>query len=290
MLHVDRLSKTYNGTPALRDVTLEVPTGAVYGLLGPNGAGKSTLIRLVMGFIFPDRGQVRCALPPPRIGYLPERPAFPEDSRLIDYLRVAANLAGHHGLPAERAVQEALAAVELTDMARKRIHTCSKGERQRLAVAQALLGNPDFLILDEPAAGLDPAGQVLMRRLIMALHEQGKTVLLSSHQLGDVARLCTHVAVLNGGLVKRQGSLDTVLAAGPQVHIVVDRLPAELASALATLVPGIVIDGPEISLRGEWVAYKATVLRHLLDAGADVQGLAQQQASLEDVYLEAIRA
>lgn len=290
MLHVDRLSKTYNGTPALRDVTLEVPTGAVYGLLGPNGAGKSTLIRLVMGFIFPDRGQVRCALPPPRIGYLPERPAFPEDSRLIDYLRVAANLAGHHGLPAERAVQEALAAVELTDMARKRIHTCSKGERQRLAVAQALLGNPDFLILDEPAAGLDPAGQVLMRRLITALHEQGKTVLLSSHQLGDVARLCTHVAVLNGGLVKRQGSLDTVLAAGPQVHIVVDRLPAELASALATLVPGIVIDGPEISLRGEWVAYKATVLRHLLDAGADVQGLAQQQASLEDVYLEAIRA
>jgi ABC-2 type transport system ATP-binding protein len=290
LLHVDQLSKTYNGTTALRDVSLEVPTGAVYGLLGPNGAGKSTLIRLVMGFIFPDRGQVRCALPPPRIGYLPERPAFPEDSRLIEYLRVAAHLAGYHGLPAERAVQEALAAVELTDMARKRIHTCSKGERQRLAVAQALLGNPDFLILDEPAAGLDPAGQVLMRRLIMALHEQGKTVLLSSHQLGDVARLCTHVAVLNGGLVKRQGALDTVLAAGPQVHIVVDQLPAELVSTLAALVPGIAIEGLQISLHGEWVAHKAAVLRHLLDAGADVQGLAQQQASLEDVYLEAIRA
>jgi ABC-2 type transport system ATP-binding protein len=157
-------------------------------------------------------------------------------------------------------------------------------------VAQALLGNPDFLILDEPAAGLDPAGQVLMRRLIMALHEQGKTVLLSSHQLGDVARLCTHVAVLNGGLVKRQGALDTVLAAGPQVHIVVDRLPAELVATLAALVPGIAIEGLQISLHGEWVAHKAAVLRHLLDAGADVQGLAQQQASLEDVYLEAIRA
>lgn len=290
MLHVDQLSKTYDGTVALRDVSLEVPTGAVYGLLGPNGAGKSTLIRLVMGFIFPDRGQVRCALPPPRIGYLPERPAFPESSRLIDYLRVAANLAGHRGLPAERAVQEALAAVELADMARKRIHTCSKGERQRLAVAQALLGNPDFVILDEPAAGLDPEGQVLMRQLIQALHTQGKTVLLSSHHLGDVARLCTHVAVLSGGLVKRQGPLDTVLAAGPQVHIVVDQMPAALASTLSALVPGVVIDGPQISLRGELVTQKTAVLRHILDADVDVQGLVQQQASLEDVYLEAIRS
>ncbi len=290
MLQVDQLTKRYDGTVALHNVALEVPDGAVYGLLGPNGAGKSTLIRLVMGFIFPDHGQVRCQLPPAGIGYLPERPAFPENSRMADYLRTAASLAGLHGLPAERAVWEALAAVELTDMVRKRIHTCSKGERQRLAVAQALLGNPDFLILDEPAAGLDPAGQVLMRNLILRLHQQGKTVLLSSHHLGDVARLCTHVAVLNGGLVKRQGPLDTVLAAGPQVHIVVDHLPAELAAVLAASVPGIVIEGQQISLLGEAVTQKTAVLRHILEAEVDVQGLVQQQASLEDVYLEAIRS
>lgn len=290
MLQIDQLTKGYDGTVALHNVSLEVPDGAVYGLLGPNGAGKSTLIRLVMGFIFPDRGQVRCKLPPARIGYLPERPAFPESSRLADYLRVAANLAGLHGLPAERAVWEALTAVDLSDMARKRIRACSKGERQRLAVAQALLGEPDFLILDEPAAGLDPAGQVLMRKLIAAMHQQGKTVVLSSHHLGDVARLCTHVAVLNGGIVKRQGLLATVLATGPQVHIVVDRLPAELAAALTALVPDIVIAGQQISLLGESVNQKTTVLRHILDAAVDVQGLVQQQANLEDVYLEAIRS
>ncbi len=290
MLQVDQLRKSYDGTVALRDVSLDVPTGAVYGLLGPNGAGKSTLIRLVMGFIFPDRGQVRCTLPPARIGYLPERPAFPESSRAGEYLHTAANLAGLRGTAANAAVQQALSAVELSEMARKRIHTLSKGERQRLAVAQALLGSPDFLILDEPAAGLDPAGQVLMRQLILTLYEQGKTVLLSSHQLGDVARLCTHVAVLHGGLVKRQGPLDAVLAAGPQVHIVVDQLPAALASALAALVPGILIEGQQISLLGESVAHKTRVLRHILDADVDVQGLVQQQASLEDVYLEAIRS
>lgn len=290
MLQVDQLRKSYDGTEALRDVSLDVPTGAVYGLLGPNGAGKSTLIRLVMGFIYPDRGQVRCTLPPARIGYLPERPAFPESSRAHEYLLTAANLAGLRGTAANAAVQQALSAVELSEMARKRIHTLSKGERQRLAVAQALLGNPDFLILDEPAAGLDPAGQVLMRQLIVTLHEQGKTVLLSSHQLGDVARLCTHVAVLHGGLVKRQGPLDAVLAAGPQVHIVVDQLPAAVASALAALVPGIIIEGQQISLLGESVVHKTRVLRHILDADVDVQGLVQQQASLEDVYLEAIRS
>lgn len=290
MLRVDHLNKSYQGTAALRDVSLEVPTGAVYGLLGPNGAGKSTLIRLTMGFIFPDGGQVRCALPPSRIGYLPERPAFPESSRAIDYLRTAANLAGRRGLAAERAVWETLAAVEMTDMARKRINTCSKGERQRLAVAQALLGNPDFLVLDEPAAGLDPAGQVLMRNLIVTLHGQGKTVLLSSHQLEDVARLCTHIAVLSGGLVKRQGPLDAVLAAGPQVHIIVDRVPDALAAALTAMVPGITLRAQQISLLGEAVTQKSAVLRHLLDAEVDVQGLVQQHASLEEAYLEAIRS
>lgn len=290
MLQVTQLSKTYDGTAALRNVTLEVPTGAVYGLLGPNGAGKSTLIRLVMGFIFPDSGQVRCNLPPPRIGYVPERPAFPESSRAADYLRTAAHLAGLRSAGVGRAIEQALAAVELTGMADKRIRTCSKGERQRLAVAQALVANPDFLILDEPAAGLDPAGQVLMRNLILTLHEAGKTVLLSSHQLGDVARLCTHVAVLAHGLVKRQGPLGTVLAAGPQVHIVVDSLPERLVSELTALVPDIVIDQHQISLFGDTVSLKHAVLRHILDAEVDVQGLVQQQASLEDVYLEAIRS
>lgn len=289
MLEVNQLTKTYGGTLALRDATLAVPTGAVYGLLGPNGAGKSTLMRLVMGFIFPDRGQIRRLVSPPRIGYLPERPAFPENSRAADYLRTAAHLNGLRSLAAERALWEALAAVELTDMARKRIRTCSKGERQRLAVAQSLVGNPDFLLLDEPAAGLDPAGQMLMRQLILTLHEQGKTILLSSHHLGDVARVCTHVAVLSDGLVKRQGPLDTVLAAGPQVHIVVDHLPADLAAALTMLAPGITISGQEISLLGEAAALKTAVLRRILDAEVEVQGLVQQQASLEDVYLEAIR-
>ena len=130
MLLVNNLIKSYNNTPALRGVSLEVPTGAVFGLLGPNGAGKSTLLKLVMGFVTANSGQIQCQAPPQHIGYLPERPAFPETARVDDYLRTAASLAGIHGRRQKDTVAGALHTVGLSDMAGRRVRTCSKGMRQ----------------------------------------------------------------------------------------------------------------------------------------------------------------
>ena len=224
MLLVNNLIKSYNNTPALRGVSLEVPTGAVFGLLGPNGAGKSTLLKLVMGFVTANSGQIQCQAPPKHIGYLPERPSFPETARVDDYLRTAASLAGIHGRRQKDTVAGALHTVGLSDMAGRRIRTCSQGMRQRLAVAQALIGDPALLLLDEPAAGLDPTGQIQMRNLILALQQAGKTVVLSTHQLNEVTQICSHVAILSAGRVTRVGALNSVLLAEPHVQIKVEYL------------------------------------------------------------------
>ncbi len=290
MLLVNNLSKAYSGAPALRNVSLEVPTGAIFGLLGPNGAGKSTLLKLIMGFIFPDRGQIQCQAPPQRIGYLPERPSFPETTRVDDYLRTAASLAGLHGAAQRAAVEAALHTVGLGEMGGRRIRACSKGVRQRLALAQALLGDPPLLLLDEPAAGLDPESQVQMRTLLHALQQAGRTIILSTHQLGEVTLLCSHVAILSAGRVKRLGPLAQVLTSEPHVHITVSELPPALIEPLQALAPGVAIADHTITLTGPAISHKATVLRSLLDAGLDVCALTHQQANLEDIYLEAIRS
>lgn len=295
MLLIKNLIKTYDNTPALRGVSLEAPTGAVFGLLGPNGAGKSTLLKLVMGFVTANSGLIQCQAPPQHIGYLPERPAFPETARVDDYLRTAASLAGLHGRRQREAVENVLHTVGLSDMAGRRIRTCSKGMRQRLAVAQALIGDPALLLLDEPAAGLDPGGQVQMRNLVMALQQAGKTVVLSTHQLNEVTQICTHVAILSAGRVTRVGALSSVLSTEPHVQIKVagDALEIthpDLLAGLTNLSSGVSVSGACITLVGAAIEHKATVLRQLLDAGLDVQGLVQQQANLEEIYLEAIRS
>ena len=290
MLLVNNLIKSYNNTPALRGVSLEVPTGAVFGLLGPNGAGKSTLLKLVMGFVTANSGQIQCQAPPQHIGYLPERPAFPETARVDDYLRTAASLAGIHGRRQKDTVAGVLHTVGLSDMAGRRIRTCSKGMRQRLAVAQALIGDPALLLLDEPAAGLDPTGQIQMRNLILALQQAGRTVVLSTHQLNEVTQICSHVAILSAGRVTRIGALNSVLLAEPHVQIKVDTLTPELAVGLRDLAPGITVEDNRITLVGAAIEQRPAILRQLLDAGLDVQGLVQQQANLEEIYLEAIRS
>lgn len=200
MLRAKSLTKYYKSTPALKRLELEVPEDTVFGILGPNGAGKTTFLRLVMGFVFPTSGTVdRGGLSPAEIGYLPERAFYPLRFSIRNYLNTQAKLIGLTGSLRQDEVARLLQQVGLFQVADQQIGACSRGMLQRLGLAQALLGDPDLLVLDEPALGLDPAGQVFMREQIAALHQVGKTVLLSSHHLDEVTRICTHVAVLQPG-------------------------------------------------------------------------------------------
>jgi ABC-2 type transport system ATP-binding protein len=288
MIRVKSLTKRYRSTLALDSLTLEVPDGAVFGLLGPNGAGKTTFLRLVMGFIFPDSGELDLdGLSPVSIGFLPERAFYPPRFSIRDQLTTLGRLTGLNGTTLRQEVDKLLRQVQLHEVRRRRLGACSRGMLQRLGLAQALLGNPRLLLLDEPALGLDPAGQKFMREQIAALHQSGKTVILSSHHLGEISRICTHIAVIDRGRIVRAGPLDTILAPRARVTIITGPLPADLPAQLASLASDISVSEGTILMEGEAVRHKAEVLRLLLDRGVDVQQLSRQQATLEEVYLEA---
>jgi ABC-2 type transport system ATP-binding protein len=287
MIQVYDLTKHYGSTLALDHLSVGVPAGAVFGLLGPNGAGKTTFLRLVMGFVFPDVGRIdRGDLFPASIGYLPERAFYPPRFTIRGYLNSLGRLAGLGGRDLEGAIVHLLQQLDLHEVAGRRLGACSRGMLQRLGLAQALLGDPPLLLLDEPAQGLDPAGQRFMRSQILALHDAGKTVILSSHHLDEVARICTHVGVLNQGRLVRVGPLETILAPRPQVTIVTSPLSDDLALRLTSLVPGISVADHLVTLAGDAVTHKAEILHLLLDAGVDLRQLTEQYATLEEVYLE----
>ena len=288
MIRTAELTKRYEETLALDRLSLQVPEGAVFGLLGPNGAGKTTFLRLVMGFAFPDSGEIdRGTLAPAQIGYLPERAFFPPRFTIRGYLTTVVRMGGLQGASLKQARGRLLEQFGLDQVAGRRLGACSRGMLQRLGVAQALIGNPSLILLDEPVLGLDPAAQKFMREQIVALQQAGKTVLLSSHHLDEVTRVCSHVAVLNEGRLVRSGPLETMLAPRPQVMIKTSSLPDELTSRLGELPAGLTLSEHQITLTGKAVAHKSEILRLLLDAGIDIQHLEEQHATLEEVYLEA---
>jgi ABC-2 type transport system ATP-binding protein len=288
MIQVKTLTKHYNQTLALDRLSLEIPDGAVFGLLGPNGAGKTTFLRLVMGFVFPDAGELDLGgLPPARIGYLPERAFYPPHFTAREYLGTLGRLAGLKGDVLQQAVDRLLVQVNLDKVAGRRLSSCSRGMLQRLGLGQALLGDPPLLLLDEPGLALDPSGQKFMREQIVTLNQAGKTVVLSSHHLDEVSRVCTHIAVLSQGRLVRTGPLETMLAPRAQVTIVTGPLPHDVLSDLAGSSSDIVTTDRQIVLSGSAVSRKAEVLYLLLDRGVDILQLSERHATLEEVYLEA---
>jgi ABC-2 type transport system ATP-binding protein len=297
MICLREVVKRYDQTLALDRLSLEVPEGAIFGLLGPNGAGKTTILRLIMGFLFASSGEVdRGGLTPSEIGYLPERAFYPPRFGIREYLLTSARLAGLGPGEAATASDRLLTQLGLGGVAtgRKKLGACSRGMLQRLGLAQAMIGNPALLLLDEPASGLDPAGQKFMREQILTLQEAGKTILLSSHHLDEVTRVCSHVAVISQGRLVRSGPLegsDGILAlqavSEAMVIILARPLLPDLLDRLAALSPEITVAGERIVLAGRAVEHKADVLRLLLESGADIQHLSERQATLEEIYLEA---
>lgn len=288
MIRVQALTKAYDSILALDHLSLEVPDGAVFGLLGPNGAGKTTFLRLIMGFVFPDTGEIdRGGLLPSCIGYLPEQVYYPPRFTVGSYLTTIGRLAGLRGKVLQGAVERRLGQVGLREVSGRRLGACSRGMLQRLGLAQALLGEPQLLLLDEPAQGLDPAGQKFMRDQIVTQHQAGKTVLLSSHHLDEVTRICTHVAVIHQGRLVRSGPLEIMLAPRTQVTILTGPMPLDLLAELVSLAPNVAVAEGRVMLTGEAISCKAEVLRLLLGAGVDVRKLDEHHATLEEVYLEA---
>jgi ABC-2 type transport system ATP-binding protein len=295
-LRTSGLVKRYGDRHALRGLDLAVPSGVVYGFLGPNGAGKTTLMRLLVGLIRPDGGSIELLGEPFhwrdrrrlfRVGALVEAPTFYGYLSGRDNLRVLAAT----GRPVARdRIEEVLALVGLHERARDRVSSYSMGMKQRLGIAAALLSDPELLLLDEPANGLDPGGIVAMRQTLRALTEQGKTVFVSSHILPEVQQLADVVGIVDHGRLVREGRLEDLLNEGGHVRVRVTLAEAPMAVARLTASGYAAQPAGDDAWGGAWIDVHAAptraaeINRLLAEGGIYASGIASG-SDLETVFL-----
>lgn len=224
---------------AVRDLSVRVEPGEVYGLLGPNGSGKSTTLKILLGLVSPTRGQTKVfgedsALVRSRkdVGFVPENPYFYKFLSGEETVRFFGKLSGMGGEELENRVRELLELVGLTEAADRRVGGYSKGMLQRIGLAQALVQDPGLLVLDEPTAGVDPVGSREIRDLILALKARGKTILLCSHLLSQVQEICDRVGILARGQLVREGRVEDLLSVRDRAEMVFDGASEEKLDAL----------------------------------------------------------
>ena len=205
---LDHIHKSFGKQQVLKDISLEIPSGQVLGLLGPNGAGKSTLMKILIGLWKPDAGSVEA---PSNIGYLPENNPLYEDMYVVEYLLFMARITMRDASAKEQKerVENLIERVGLTPERHKYIRALSKGYRQRVGLAQALIGDPDLLILDEPTTGLDPNQLVDIRNLIRQVGKD-RTVILSTHIMQEVREMCDRVVVLSQGVIQADQATEDI--------------------------------------------------------------------------------
>jgi ABC-2 type transport system ATP-binding protein len=291
-VEVRGLVKRYGELTAVDGVDLTVNAGDVYGYLGPNGAGKTTSLRMMLGLIRPTEGSVRLFGRDPQesVQALQGVAGFVEAPAFYPYMTGRRNLellAGYDGGDARRRIDGALELVELAGRAHDKVGGYSHGMRQRLGIAAALLRDPDLLLLDEPATGLDPAGMRDMRLLIRRLAEEGMTVLLSSHLLAEVEEVCNRVAIVRDGRIVYEGTI-AALARGAGTVYRLATSDDTKARRVCAAQPGI---GELQSDHGR-VAFTATeaavgqLSRALIESGVLIHELAPQTVTLEDLFFE----
>lgn len=305
MIEVQNLSKRYGPTLAVSDVSFDVRKGEILGFLGPNGAGKTTTMRVITGYLPPTEGKVRVAgydvVEEPleakrRTGYLPESPPVYPDMSVVEYLAFVAKIKGVPRREVKQRINEVSEKVAITDVQNRQVGKLSKGYRQRVGLAQALIHNPEVLVLDEPTAGLDPKQIIETRELIKGLAGQ-HTVILSTHILPEVSKSCQRVVVINAGkvvavgapeeLTRRLQGFETVLitAEGPAAEIK-DRF--ERVSGVNKVELRETVDG-RVSFevhadKGKDV--RAELARAIVESGWRLFELKTSGLSLEDIFLK----
>ncbi len=298
-IRVDGARKVYKtvgkspGRAAVDGISLEVEQGSIHGLLGPNGAGKTTTLKMLIGLVKPTEGIFEIlgedsTSPKGRrhLGFLPEQPYFPQHITAMQALRFYGRLAGVEKQDLDGRAVELLGKVGLDGTERTELSKFSRGMLQRLGIAQAIIGRPKVVVLDEPASGLDPVGQRDIRNLMLELRENGTTVLLSSHQLSEVEAVCDRVSILNAGKVAAEGHIDELLNISGQTSIRVRGLD-ELPAAVNALAGDVAVSGSVWVFSVEDSAVRS-VVDAVDDAGGAVMSLAPKRESLEDYFARLI--
>ncbi|TVQ60998.1 MAG: ABC transporter ATP-binding protein [Phycisphaerales bacterium] len=301
------VEKTYRGrVRALRGISMQVHPGEIFGLLGPNGAGKSTLVKILMTVVRPSACEGTMLGAPvghkptlARVGYLPENPRYPDyltGGQVLDTYAALANV------PRERRrknAEELLRLVGMTDWAGKRLRSYSKGMKQRIGLAQALMNDPDLVVLDEPTDGVDPVGRREIREVLVQMRAQGKTIFLNSHLLSELEMVCDRVAILVQGQVSSQGTIEDLTRESRRYEIDIETNGKNVGERAAGLIRGLGGRmGPPPNAPASHVTTitvptdDAPSVQPVIDAlraeGALITGVRRVRASLEDLFMQAV--
>ncbi len=304
VLEIDGLSKRFGDFIAVDDINISVEEGKIFGYLGPNGAGKSTTIKILLSLLKPSSGRYRIFGVEPaarhtevysRVGYAPELPNLPTFMTGDELLDFTGKLYGLVEPARRRRKRLLMEVVGLGDVGKRKIGKFSKGMVQRLSVAQALMGSPELLILDEPTIGMDPEGKAWFREVFHQLGLEGMTVFLSSHMLEEVERICDRVGIINRGRIVSTGSLDEIRDLFTERW----RLEVELANLNREMVEAVeklkfvdkvdVIDGMMNIFLIEKEDRRAEVSQIIVKAGGVITGMKLAKTTLEEAYLRAVR-
>ncbi|ABZ84260.1 abc transporter [Heliomicrobium modesticaldum Ice1] len=308
-IETEGLTKTYGGTGGCREISLQVPRGALFGLLGPNGAGKSTLVKMLVSLIHPTEGQARILGKPlgdveirRKVGYLPENFRYHDWLTGADLLRLHAALYGLTPEESARRASEVLRLVGMEGWADRTVGSYSKGMQQRIGLACALLPKPELLFLDEPTSALDPLGRKEVRELLARLRDAGVTVFLNSHLLSELETVCDRIAIIKGGRLIYQGDWKELAAQASRIRAVVggaspERLAAAVSAAGFSLVSQRSLDA-EKNREASGMALQELVftvdagrlaapplVQALVEAGMAVYEVTPQVESLETLFL-----
>ena len=307
IIHVQNLTKRYGDVVAVDNLSFEVERGEIFGLLGPNGAGKTTTIRVVMDILTPDAGSVTVLGRPPgqakgQVGYLPEERGLYRNLKVLNTLVYLGELKGMGRAMARERAMALLERIRLEDWAARKVKDLSQGMQQRLQLVASLVHDPQVLFLDEPFQGLDPVNVERVKALIAELHQEGKTIVLSSHQMNLVEALCDRILLLDQGRpvlygslaeIKRQYAPNTIRVRVPQSPPdgSAERSTERSRRRLAKALPGVVAVEPDDGAFNLTLAEGVgpqEVLRGLLDRGVEVQAFEVAPVPLEDIFVAVV--
>lgn len=301
MLKIEGLTKSYKNYHALDGLNLEVEEGALYGFVGPNGAGKTTTIKIITGLLSPDDGQVLIHgvnafkdrdILKEQIGYVPDFFGVYDNLKVCEYMEFFASCYGIYGLMARKRCQTLLEQVGLEDKLHFYVDGLSRGMKQRLCLARALIHNPAILIMDEPTSGLDPRTRYEFKEIIKELREQGKTILISSHILSELSELCSDIGIIEQGKMVISGHIQDIMSRVSSSNPLIISIFSNRNKALSILKSHPCVQ--TISVKGDDIMVgfigdrqdEALLLQQLVDADVLVSGFMREQGNLESLFMQ----
>lgn len=301
MVRIDGLTKCYGDFKALDSLNLNIERGELFGFVGPNGAGKTTTMRIISGLLRADSGTVLVAGVDARrdtdhlkekIGYMPDFFGVYDNLKALEYMEFFASIYGITGREARRLCLELMELVNLSDKANAYVDGLSRGMKQRLCLARSLVHNPELLILDEPASGLDPRARFEMKGILKNLSELGKTIIVSSHILPELAEMCTSIGIIEHGRMAVTGTVDSIMAGMNRSTPLVVRVMDKMEDAVRLLKENPLVENLSISENEIYVSFsggeaeEARLLSYLVEGKVGISSFTREKGNLESVFMQ----